>query len=74
MFLFFLSNGFYISLYFLLGFRAGRQVLLTHTTPSITFISVFTFTPVGSMYVETLSKAAAVVLTKGALIYVCIRE
>lgn len=33
-------------------------------------VSVFTFTLVGPLYIETASKAAAMMLTKGALIYI----
>lgn len=33
-------------------------------------VAIFTFTFVGPVYVETASKAAALILTKGALIYI----
>lgn len=61
-------------LHFLPEFRAGRQMLLTHAIDSVAVVSVFTFTLVGPLYVETASKAAAMMLTKGALIYICIRK
>lgn len=37
---------------------------------SIALVAVFTFTLIGPVYVETASKAAALILTKGAFIYI----
>lgn len=55
-------------------FRAGRRALLTHTTQPVALVSVFTFTLVGPVYVVTPCEAAALILTQGAFIYICIRK
>lgn len=50
--------------------RLNHDFWNIHTIQSITLVSVFTFTLVGPVYVVTSGKAAALILTKGAFIYI----